>query len=252
VGGFPIFDLLTRIELKQADHFIVCGESGFADYLSFSKMDPDKATLIPNGVDLKKIDSIRNSLDGEDKSEKDGPTLFTCGRWFSSKGIHLLIEAMPHVKERFRNVRLKIFGKGPMESSFKRLIHSLGLGDNVKLEGLVPYDRLLGEMNASDLAVFPSMVEVGASLAVMEAMACSRPVIAFGYPFSFEIIDHMKTGLLVPPKNVRALSESICFLLADETLRKKIGESARTNIVENHDVRKIVLKYLDVYSSILQ
>ena len=138
-----------------------------------------------------------------------------------------------------------------MGPRLEKLVLSLGLENSVRLEGLVPYDRLIHEMSISDVAVFPSMVEVGASLAVMEAMACSRPVIAFGYPFSLEIIDHMKTGFLVPPKNVKALSESICFLLDDEALRRKLGKNARTEIVANHDIRKIVLKYLDVYSSVL-
>lgn len=250
-GGFPIFDLLTRLELKGADHYVACGRSGFSDYLSFSKMDPAKTTLIPNGVNLSKIDSVRNSYEDEGTDEKDGFTLFTCGRWFASKGLHFLISAMPYVRERFKNVRLKIFGKGPMGPRLEKLVLSLGLENSVRLEGLVPYDRLIHEMSISDVAVFPSMVEVGASLAVMEAMACSRPVIAFGYPFSLEIIDHMKTGFLVPPKNVKALSESICFLLDDEALRRKLGKNARTEIVANHDIRKIVLKYLDVYSSVL-
>ena len=158
---------------------------------------------------------------------------------------------MPRVLERFKNVRLKIFGKGPLHSYLQSLIRSLNLENNVTLEGHVPYAHLICEMSKSDLAVFPSMVEVGASLAVMEAMACHKAVVAFKYPFSLEIIQHLKTGYLVPPKNVNALAEAVCVLVGDKALRKKLGENACRNILRNHDYKIIVKKYLEVYSKVL-
>lgn len=250
--GCPLFELLTRIELKWADHYIACGESGFWDYVNFSKMDPAKTTVIPNGIDIDKISSVLRSVkEYKDMEEKDDFVIFTCGRLYASKGIQYLLRAMPYVLKRFKNTRLKIFGKGPLRSHFQSLISSLNLEDSVTLEGHVPYNHLIYEMSKSDLAVFPSMIEVGASLAVMEAMACYKAVVALEYPFSMEIIQHLKTGYLVPPKNVNALAEAICVLLGDKTLRKKLGENAYLNIVRNHDTKNVVKKYLEVYSNVL-
>jgi glycosyltransferase involved in cell wall biosynthesis len=250
--GCPIFEFLTRMELRWADHYIACGESGFRDYVKFSKMDPAKTTVIPNGIDLEKIRSIIHSAkEHVNSEEKDDFVIFTCGRLYASKGIQYLLKAMPHVIKRFRNVQLKIFGKGPLFSYFQGLIRSLNLKNNVTLEGHVPYEQLISEMSNSDLAVFPSMVEVGASLAVMEAMACHKAVVAFNYPFSTEIIEHLKTGYLVPPKNVNAVARAICVLIEDETLRKKLGENAYCNIVRTHDSKNVVKKYLEVYSNVL-
>lgn len=250
--GCPIFELLTRMELKWADHYIACGESGFWDYVNFSKMDPAKTTVIPNGMDVEKISSIISSFkEYENSEEKDDLVIFTCGRLYASKGIQYLLKAMPYVLEHFKNVRLKIFGKGPLHSFLQSLICSLNLKNNVTLEGHVPYDHLIYEMSKSDLAVFPSMVEVGASLAVMEAMACHKAVVAFKYLFSMEVIEHLKTGYLVPPKNVNALAKAICVLIGDELLRKKLGENAYHYILRNHDYKNIVKKYLKVYSEVL-
>jgi 1,4-alpha-glucan branching enzyme len=250
--GCPIFEFLTRMELKWADHYIVCGESGFRDYVKFSKMDPAKSTVIPNGIDLEKIRSIINSVEEDAGSEEKGDfVIFTCGRLYASKGIQYLLEAMPHVIKRFQNVQLKIFGKGPLYSYFQGLIRSLNLKNNVTLEGYVPYEQLVSEMNRSDLAVFPSLVEVGASLAVMETMACHKAVVAFNYPFSMEIIEHLKTGYLVPSKNVNAVAKAICVLIEDETLRKKLGENAYRNVARNHDSKTVVKRYLEVYSNVL-
>lgn len=250
--GCPMFEFLTRVELKWADHYIACGKSGFLDYVNFSKMDPAKTTVIPNGINLEKIRFILRSFkEYKNSEERDEFVIFTCGRLYASKGIQYLLKAMPYVVERFKNVRLKIFGKGPLHSYIQSLIRSLNLRNNVTLEGHVSYDHLIYEMSKSDLTVFPSMVEVGASLAVMEAMACHKGVIAFKYPFSMEIIEHLKTGYLVPPKNVNALAKAICVLIDDKALRKKLGENAYRNIVKNHDYKSVVKKYLEVYCKVL-
>lgn len=250
--GYPIFGLLTEMELKWADHYIVCGKAGREDYLRFSKMNPEKTTLIQNGVDLEKINSIMidNKNNGEDSSRSDF-TLFTCGRLYATKGIDYLITAMPLILNQFKDVKLKIFGKGPLEMRLRALINSLNLQQHVKLGGYVTYSNLIREMSQSDLAVFPSTVEVGASIAVMESMACSKAVVAFDYPFIKEAIQHLKTGYLVPKRSSQKLAEAICFLRENEGLRKKLGENARNYIVRNHDYKLIVRKYVEVYSKTL-
>jgi glycosyltransferase involved in cell wall biosynthesis len=249
--GYPLFDLLTKIELKWADHYIVCGETAFLDYIYFSHINPLKATIIPNGIDLEKISFILDSFKGREEESNDDFVIFTCGRLYASKGVHLLIEAMPLVLRRFKNVRLKIFGKGPLYAKLSKLIRALNLQGKVYLMGHVPYERLIFEMNQCSLAVFPSMVEVGPSLAVMEAMACKKAVLMFRYPFSTEIIEHLQTGYLVEPMNVKQLADAICILIEDNDLRKKLGFNAYLKILEKHDIKKTVKKYLQVYSEAL-
>jgi len=248
-AGYPFFELQSRLELKRANHYVVCGRAGFSDYVSFSKMSAIRATLIPNGIDVAKIQRITSS-NGVDENEscREDFIIFTCGRLYASKGIHLLVQAMPKVLKLHGNVRLKIFGDGPLKSHLRKLIETLNLDSKVTLEGHVPYNYLIREMNACDLAVFPSMIEVGASLAVMEAMACRKSVIAFKYPFSTEVISHLNTGYHVSPKDVEGLADAICTLIDDQKLRRRIGENAYKNIVSNHDIKKVVKKYLEVYS----
>lgn len=250
-AGYSIFEVLTRLELKWADHYIACGLTGYQDYFNFSKINPAKTTIIRNGVDLDKINMIVNeSKQCNDLNSKDFQ-IFTCGRLYASKGTEYLIRAMPRVLKTQRNVVLKIFGKGPLQGYFENLISSLNLREHVRLGGHVPYEVLVREMKKSDIAVFPSLVEVGASLAVMEAMACRKAVIAFDYPFSKEIIKHKTNGYLVSAKKVDALSDAINVLLNDAKLRRRLGENAYQNIVKNHDTKHVVRKYLEVYSHVL-
>lgn len=252
-AGYPLFELLTKIEIKYADHYIMCGLSGFQDYVRFSKINGLKTTLIPNAVDIDKIEhaskSFERKIDGS--SENEGFTIFTCGRLYASKGIQYLVKAMCEVTKNFPDACLKIFGKGPLRSRLEQLVHDLELTNHVALEGHVSYEQLMYELNKCDLAVFPSLVEVGASLAVMEAMAFHKAVIAFKYPFTMEIIDHLKTGYLVQPKSSTELAKAISFLLSDEKLREKLGNNAYFKVLRNHNWRSIVKKYIDVYSRII-
>jgi len=252
-AGYPLFSTLTKIEIKYADHYIVCGMSGFQDYAHFSKMENSKTTLIPNAVDVDKIESAAKSFEEKNGNlhENNGLTICTCGRLYASKGIQYLVSAMHEVIEESPNVHLKIFGKGPLHQRLEKLIHDLGLRGNVTLEGHVPYERLMYEMSRCDLAVFPSLIEVGASLAVMEAMAFSKAVVGFRYPFTMEVIEHLGTGYLAKPKSVRELAKAISLLLGDEDLRRKLGREARSKILRDHNLSDNVRKYIDVYSKVL-
>jgi 1,4-alpha-glucan branching enzyme len=252
MAGYPLFEVLTRMELKWADHYVSCGVSGFRDYIDFSNMQPEKTSVIPNGINLEKINEIlSSSKEIEDSKDDKEFIIFNCGRLYALKGVQYLIRAMPYVLKRIKNIKLKIFGKGPMYFQLQNLISSLDLKNNVILKGHVPYNRLLLEMARSDIAVFPSLLEVGASIAVMEAMFCKKAVVTFKYPFSTEIIKHMKTGYHVPPKDTVALANAICLLIEDKQLRDKLGNNAHDYIEKNHSYINIVKKYLELYSQII-
>lgn len=253
-AGYPLFEFMTRIEIKYADHYIACGFSGFEDYVRFSKMNINKTTLIQNGIDLAKIESAAKSFKEtrNDHEQDSGLTIFTCGRLYTSKGIQYLIRAMPKVVKNFPDVHLKIFGKGPLRSRLEKLINDLGLSSNVSLEGHVSYDRLMYELSRCDLTVFPSLIEVGASFAVMEAMGFKKTVVAFNYPFTTEIIDHLRTGYMVQPKQVEELGEAISLLLGDRKLREKLGENAHSKIISDHNWSDVIKKYIQVYRNVIE
>ncbi len=228
------------------------GGVAYSDYLAFDKINLSKTTNIENGIDLDKIDSIIQYQKERNASiRKRSFRIFTCGRLYAHKGTEYVIRAIPYVLKENKDVEVKIFGKGPLESRLRRLVRTLNLEKHITFEGHVTYEHLIGEMSQCDIAVFPSLWEVGASIAVMEVMACRKPVIVFDYHFSREVISHLKTGYLSSPKNVKELAKAICIFLNDEALRKKIGQNAFSYIVHHHDYRKIVKKYVEVYSNLL-
>ena len=244
VLAFPLWASLNLIELRYADNYIICGNAAAQDVIDFFHCEKSKVHVIQNGIDFFKIKRIINNAVPIDR---DRPTLFYCGRLYWRKGIEYLIRAMPYIIREHKKVVLKIFGKGPLKSRISRLISALHLENNVKLIGYANYDRLIKEMNAADIAVFPSLYE-GLSVAMLEAMACSKPVVTFDYPFASEIIKNMDNGVLVPPKNTLELSKAVSYLLSSEHLRKKIGNAASEYVKKNHDWSTISQEYLKIYN----
>jgi glycosyltransferase involved in cell wall biosynthesis len=246
--AFPVWAGFNFVELKYADNYIICGRAAAQDVIDFFHCDESKVHVIQNGIDFQKIETITNDLTMP--IENGCPTLFYCGRLYWRKGIEYLIKAMPQIIEEHKNVMLKIFGRGPLKSEILRLISTLHLEKNVMLMGYASYPRLIKELNAADVAVFPSLYE-GLSVAMLEAMACSKPVVTFDYPFTREIIANEKNGILVPPRSISKLSKAISYLLSNMQTTKKIGDLARSYVKKNHDWSLLSREYVKVYQKTL-
>jgi len=247
--AFPVWTSFNMLELNGADGYVFCGNATARKIKERFHYAENKAHVIQNGIDFQKIERILKASNSTNNSGQ--PTLFYCGRLYWRKGIEYLIRAMPYIVKEQKNVILKVFGKGPLRSRVASLISALHLENNVRLLGYADYDVLIRELKAADVAVFPSLYE-GLSVAMLEAMACSKPIVAFDYPFTREIVKNMENGILVTPKDTLELSKAISFLLSDDKARKRIGNSACQYVRKNHDWNVIVQKYLKTYTYILR
>jgi glycosyltransferase involved in cell wall biosynthesis len=82
-------------------------------------------------------------------------------------------------------------------------------------------------------------------------MACKTPVIATNVGGNPEIIEHMKTGILVTSENIKEIKEAIKLLLENKELSKKIGEEAYNLILKEYNWNKVIEKYLEIYDEVL-
>jgi len=210
-------------------------------------MRPSDFSVISNGID---VDFFRSRIAAIAGSVNRDPTLFFCGRLYKVKGITYLLNAITILKRKYPRIRLKIFGRGPLRRSIIKYVRVNSLEQNVEVMGYVQYSRLVDELVKSDLAVFPSLWEAQ-SIAMLEAMACAKPVVSFDFPFSQEIIRHGATGLLARPMDSSDLATCISTLLENAGLREKIGENAQAYVSHHHSWRTVAEKYLSVYHGLL-
>jgi glycosyltransferase involved in cell wall biosynthesis len=150
-------------------------------------------------------------------SDKTAPVVLNVGEVYPRKGQETLIRALPLLRERI-NARLLIAGTTvePETSRLKNLAASLGVADHAAFAGYV--DNPFSAMSRADAFALSSKEE-GFGLVLVEAMACGCPVVSTDCPYGpSEIIEHERSGLLVPVGDHRAMAEALARILTDPGL----------------------------------
>lgn len=152
------------------------------------------------------------------------------------KGIPVLIEACRLLATAGVRFECDVVGEGWLRSSLEESIARHGLRDHVRLRGALRQDEVAALLREAALVVLPSVVArdgqmEGIPVALMEAMAAARPVVASAISGIPELVDHGLNGLLVEPGNAAALADAIATLLADPDRRRKMGGHGREKVL---------------------
>ena len=157
----------------------------------------------------------------------EAPVLGFAGRLSAGKGVNHALRAFALVHRESPGVRLDIAGSGPEAEALAAQTRSLGIASQVSFLGWrrdlpVLFDRW-------SLLLQPSLYE-GFGLSVLEAMGSGLPVVASRVGGIPEMVTHGSDGLLVPPADATALADAIQLLLADDELRRSMGDAARERV----------------------
>jgi glycosyltransferase involved in cell wall biosynthesis len=160
-------------------------------------------------------------------AEQPGRILFL-GRADAGKGVYELLDAVAALAPAFPELRLVIGGAGEL-AALRRRAEQLGIGDRLALPGWIgPREREI-ELARAQVFCLPSHAE-GLPMAMLEAMAAGKAVVASTVGGIPEAIDDGANGLLVPPGDVPALGAALAALLRDGALRARLGECARATV----------------------
>jgi glycosyltransferase involved in cell wall biosynthesis len=179
-------------------------------------------------------------------SDPPGPVIGTVTRLMRQKGVHVLIQAFAHCVKEQPAASLVIAGDGPARSELEQQATALGIKAQVQFLGYVPHPRLGYLMEGFDIFAFPTFGE-GFGLAVLEAMALGKPVVASDVMAIPEIVLQGKTGLLVPPDDAPALANALLKLLGDAALRDQFGNAGRQRAQAEFTVERMVGETVEVY-----
>jgi len=144
-------------------------------------------------------------------------------------GVEYLINAVPIITRKNRNVRFLILGEGPLTMVFKEKMKRFIESGHVKFIGAVPHEKVAGYLSAADIYVSTSFSD-GTSAGLLEAMACSLPAVVTDIAGNREWVQNEISGLLVPVANSEKLAEKILLLADNQGLREKLIAKARQTI----------------------
>ena len=160
--------------------------------------------------------------------EEDAIVLVTIARLFMLKGHEYVIESAKQLSKRFENCTWLFVGDGNLSEHFKEQARQLGLAEKVKFTGLLRPSEIPLAIQSSDILVHCSLRE-GLARTLPQAMLCGKPAISFDVDGAREVVNE-NTGRLIEPKNVEQLVDACAELIADENLRKKLGENGRESV----------------------
>ncbi len=174
----------------------------------------------------------------EDTCENTFIDILYTGRIDPAKGLFELVEAIAYINKKYENLRLNIVGwennpEKPVENSLKVLSNKLGIIDKVIFHGAKPVGPQLFEMyRMADIYCIPSYHE-GFPRTIWEAMANSLPVIATSVGGIPKTLSNMENAILINPKSIIEITNSIIKLIEDKQLRKNLIKSGRQMAMEN-------------------
>lgn len=157
------------------------------------------------------------------------------GKMEVRKGVLELARAIPMVLAEFPDAQFRFVGPSlPMPGSGRDLTEHIremlsAHRDRIEYTGALGYRAAMQAWADSDIAVFPSYWEAY-GFVCLEAMAAARGVIGSSAGGMAEIIEHGRTGLLVPPRNPKAIADAILALLRDPDRRVAMGRAARAHV----------------------
>jgi glycosyltransferase involved in cell wall biosynthesis len=240
----PLHELATKRCVDKSKKVVVPSMATLNELTSYNALKTNKMTTIANGINFEEIESKPSK-----SSENNNPVLIYAGRLFWMKGITFVLEAFCELKKRNPNLRLRIFGRGPLEKEVMNYIKTKKLENSVYFGGFLPHEKLLHELKQADIVLFPSLYE-SQPIFALEAMACKKPIVAFNIPSIHEIIEDNKTGLLAKKERLKDLCYKTSMVLDDKHLRQELGQNAYEYVHRHHDWNKQVKKYIQVYEGL--
>ena len=188
---------------------------------------PGDYKVIPNGVDIDKLANAKPIA-----RYRDGTlNILFIGRFESRKGAMYLLKAFRVLQKRGYNVRLLMAGTGPQEREIRRYIATRRL-TGVELLGRVSDDDKASYFATADVFVSPATGQESFGIVLLEAMAAGKPIVCSDIHGYKGVVHRDEQALLVPPKDVKALTTALERLINDGEMRARMGASGRERVVQ--------------------
>jgi len=182
--------------------------------------------------DLNQEDEIKDERNNNSEAQKRPIKIVYAGTVWPRKNVITLLKAVDLlIKERlsqgkitgeYNDVSLSIVGGSPGIDMIRKLVEQMGLTSKVIFKGIIPPERLWPFMAGCDLFAFPTLSE-GFPNVLLEAMACSLPIVSSDFPGVKDVLRSDMNGLIFRRKDSRELADKISYFMEHDDYRKRVG-----------------------------
>lgn len=242
------FSRIRRL-IRRPD--VIISPSREVESMSAELYGAEHVVYLPNGVDA---DVFRpDGAAGLELRARYGiaeseTVIVSTNRMEPVKGMTYLMAAIPSILSTFDKVTFLVAGDGSQWEEFQQEIAKLGAqAEKVIFTGRLTNGEVQQVVNAADIYVQPSLME-GCSIAIIEAMACGKPVIAADVGGNPDIISK-ETGILIEPRSSEALREALKICLTEPERRRDMGLAGRRRVELELNWRQLAKDVERVYST---
>ena len=222
---------------RTLSHIITVSACAGEDISHDFNISSDKFRIVPNGIDTHLFHPVPQI------AREKNRIIVTNSADTPLKGLFYLLHAVADLAKT-RKIRLVVVGSPKKNGGIVRLITRLGIGRMVTFTGRISHAEFVRQYAKATAAVVPSVYE-GFGLPVGEAMACAVPVISTSGGALPEVVGD--AGILVPPENVKALSEAIAGLLDNPELAGRLGQAGYERVHRHFTWKRAAEKTVDTY-----
>jgi phosphatidylinositol alpha-mannosyltransferase len=208
-----------------------------------SRYFPGDYRIIPNGVDL---DQFTDAQPFEELRDGTINILFV-GRFEERKGLIHLLQAYHRLRKRHVDARLLVIGTGPKAREYRRFVGLRQVRD-VEFLGRAIDDKARYFASA-DIFCSPATGQESFGVVLLEAMAAGVPIVASDIHGYKNVVQRDVQGILVEPRNHRALAAALYKLANDEELRHQMGEAGRARAPE-YSWDRVTEQVVDYYHEV--
>jgi glycosyltransferase involved in cell wall biosynthesis len=250
IGDFRNFLrwLYTKIIYKWVDCIIAVSEDVSQKLQELFDQKPPKIRVMVNRIDVQSFattppsEDLRKSLGLRPENQ----ILTTVARLMPPKGHAYLLEAMHQLVPKFESLKLLLVGDGDLRQPLQEKCAALGLMEHTLFIG--SRRDIPAILALTDIFILPSLWE-GTSLALLEAMASCKPIVATDIPGNRSVLQHQKNSRLVPPGNAAALADAIAFLLKHPDVGHKLAQNAYELARSRFDIRQSIAELENLWAT---
>lgn len=252
---FPLKGLKEWLKKKLMEHvkaIIVCSQAAKNIVCGQDANCESKITIVPNGIDIEEFQApvnpkekmeIRKMMLGNELNRK---IILCAAELHERKGQQYLIEAVKRLAAKFPDIKLVFAGEGGRRKYYEKLARPIGrsaafLGRRRDIASI---------MAAADIFVLPSVREAF-GLVLLEAASVGLPTIATNVGGIPEIIEHGKTGLLVPAGNPEEIAKAISVYLENPAFAAELAKRAKEKVEKEFHARSMAMRTAEVYDKVL-
>ncbi|MCA1553130.1 MAG: glycosyltransferase family 4 protein [Chloroflexi bacterium] len=219
----------------------------------YFSLPADKIDVVPNGIAVQPFETLDGADLGEFRARYAAPDealVFNVGRLTFEKGVHVLIEAVPHVLRALPRTQFVVAGTGAMEGALRARVAELDVASAVRFAGFISDEERNRLYRVADCAAFPSLYEPFGIVA-LEAMAAKCPLVVASTGGFAEVVQHEVCGVTVYPDSVDLLADGIVRTLSEPARARARAQTGYELVVQQYNWAHIAQHTLDVMERIV-